>query len=163
MDLQIENIKQIMDGLDLGALLPGMGTMMGWITALARLFVMAGPLVMLGLGMHYLLAAPKEANHSAGYRFRWGMGSVEAWQFTQRLAGLVWCGLGLVLTVVMAVISSGFMNLDPMPMMKEALLCLFWEGLLIVLSCLAVNIVVFARYDLQGKRRLSWKALFRGQ
>ncbi len=163
MYLQIENIKQIMDGLDLGALFPGMETVAALITVLARLFVMAGPLAVLGLGMHYLLAAPQEANWSTGYRFRWGMGSVEAWQFTQRLAGFVWCGLGLVLTVVMAVISSGFVGAEPMDAVWRGLKCLLWEGALIGISCLAIDGIVFARFDLRGNRRLSWHELFRGE
>ncbi len=160
MDLQIENIKQIMDNLDLGALFPSMETVVTLITVFTRLLVMAGPLAMLGLGLHYYLAAPREATHCVGYRFRWGMGSVEAWQFTQKLAGMVWGCLGLVLTVVMAIISSGFLGMEPMDMMWDALACLLWEGGLISASCLTVNGIVFARFDRKGRRRATWKELF---
>ncbi len=156
----IENIKQIMDGLDIAALLPDITVIMQYVTVLARLLTMVAPLSILGFGLCYYLAAPREANYSLGYRFRWGMGSVEAWKFTQQLAGIVWSILGLVMTVVFAIISSGFLHMEPMEMLMRAVACVLWEGGLIGAACIAIDITVFVRYDRQGNRRLSWRELF---
>ncbi len=160
MSFQIENIKEIMDDLDLTALFPKIEDVLAFVSQFTRWAVMVGPLVLLGLGLYYFLAAPKEANYRSGYRFRWGMGSVEAWQFTQRLAGMVWMALGLVLTVVMAIVTLGFGELSSMEMLWEAVECLLWELGIVCLSCIVINTIVFSRFDRKGNRRLTWKELF---
>ena len=95
-----EMIKSLLGDFDPTALLPDLGAMFGHLELLLRIAVLVGPLCLLGFGLWYLLAPAKEANHSVGYRFYWGMSSVEVWQFTQRLAGLVWTGVGLGIIVV---------------------------------------------------------------
>ncbi len=159
MDFQIENIKQIMDGLDFAALFPKLETVLDWALLLCRLAMLAGPVVMLVLGLIYCFLAPKEANFSLGYRFRWGMGSVKAWRFTQRLAGIVWGSLGLVLTVAMTIVVLVNAELALDALLWKAVGCLLWQAGLMVLACLVINLVVLLRYDLKGKRRESWREL----
>lgn len=139
--------------LDLGGLLPNLSTVMGWIELVLRISVMAGPILLLGFGLVYLLAPPKEANYSLGYRFWWGMASLEAWKFTQRIAGMVWSALGAVLTIVMALICSGFRDMDPVDMAWRAAGCLVWELVLVVIACIAINLVVMRKFDRDGYRR----------
>lgn len=139
--------------LDLGALLPDFSTFMGWVELFFRLCVMVGPLILLGFGLVYLLAPPKEANFGVGYRFWWGMASMEAWQYTQRIAGMVWSALGAVLTIVMALICTSFRALEAMDMAWRAVSCILWELGLIAVACIAINIVVMRRFDKDGYRR----------
>ena len=106
--LDFSAIKEMMDAFDPAALLPELDTITGKIDLVARIAVMAGPIVILVLGLMYLFLAPKEANYRFGYRTWFGMGSVAAWRFTQRLAGIVLGLLGLVLTVVMFFVVNGF-------------------------------------------------------
>ena len=149
----MDALKSLFSDFDFGALIPELDTVLGWVELIARLAVMAAPLLILGFGLLYLLCPPKEANHSAGFRCWWGMSSLESWQFTQRLAGLIWSGLGLVLTVIMALICNGFHNLEPMAMVERAGACLLWESGLIGAACLAINIVVIVVFDKDGYRR----------
>ncbi len=149
----MDALKGLFSDFDFGALIPQVDTVLGWVELICRLTVMAGPLLLLGFGLLYLLAPPKEANHNAGYRFWWGMASLDAWQFTQKLAGLVWSGLGLVLTIVMALICNSFRGMAPMDLVWAAVKCLLWELGLTVFSCLAVNITVIAVFDRNGYRR----------
>lgn len=139
--------------LDLGSLLPSMDTVVGWIELLLRIAVMAGPLLLLGFGLIYLLSPPKEANYGLGYRFWWGMASLEAWQYTQRIAGMVWSALGAVLTILMALICNSFRDLAPMDMARRAGSCLIWELVLISIACIGINIVVMRRFDKDGYLR----------
>ena len=88
--LDIESIKEIMDAFDPASLLPELGEIFTVITSVCRIAVMVGPIILLILGLAYLFLAPKEANYYFGYRCYFGMGSVEAWRFSQRLAGAVW-------------------------------------------------------------------------
>ena len=141
------------DGLDLGALVPDMGQMVQGVELLLRIAVMAAPLLLLGFGLIFLLAPPKEANHGLGYRCWWGMASLEAWQFTQRIAGMAWAALGAVLTIVMSLLCNGFRDMDPVEMATLAGKFLLWELGLVAVACIAINIVVMVKFDRFGYRR----------
>ena len=151
--MSIDNLKSLMDGFDPASLLPELGTIMGKMEFAMRIAVLAGPIILLFMGLAYLLVPPREANYYFGYRCYFGMGSVNAWRFTQRLAGLVWTLLGLLLVIVMAVISSGFGGKEIMDMIWAAGKCVIWEAVLIGVSCLVINALVAIRYDAQGQRR----------
>ena len=151
--MDIEAIKGLFEDFDLAAFLPKLDDLLGWVEMALRIAVMAGPLLLLGFGLLYLLAPPKEANYSLGYRTWWGMSSLDAWQFTQHVAGLVWSALGTGLTIVMALICNAFRRMEPMDMVWSAVKCLGWELVLVAVACLAINIAVFAKFDRTGYRR----------
>ena len=149
----MDAIMSLLQVFDPARFMPELNTVLGGIELLARLSVMAGPLLLLALGLLSFLAPPKEANHKLGFRALFGMGSVEAWQFTQRLAGVCWTALGFLLTVIMALICNSFRGLDTMEMVQSAGTCLLWEIGLIVASYIAINVTVFLRYDWKGNPR----------
>ena len=149
-----EDIKVLMDNFDPAALLPDLSSLGGMVELVTRIAVLAGPLVLLIMGLAYLITPAKEANYHYGYRCYFGMGSVQAWRFTQRLAGLLWSGLGLGLTVVMFLVSTGFGRKDIVEIISSGVTCLIWEAALIAVSCLAINILVMIRYDRRGDRRM---------
>ncbi len=151
--MDFEALKVLFEEFDLAAFLPDMSSVLGWVETGLRISVMAGPLLLLMFGLLYLLWPPKEANHGLGFRCWWGMASLEAWQFTQHIAGLVWSGLGVVLTVVMALICNAFRRMDPMDMVWSAVTCLIWEVVLVAIACLAINIIVIRVFDKDGFRR----------
>lgn len=153
--MDLEALKSIFEGFDLAAFLPELNSLVGWAETLMRLFVMVGPVVLLGLGILYLVAPPKEANYSLGYRFYWSMSSLHAWTFTHRLVGIVWTVLGLVLTVVMAVYCNAFRRMETMEMVYTAIRCIFWQLILIVGSCLVCNGVIVVCFDHRGFFRFS--------
>jgi len=148
-----ESIKQMMDNFDPAALLPELDSLTGWVVTIARIAVIIGPLVLLGLGIAYLLAAPKEANYHFGYRCYHGMGSVEAWRYTQRIAGLIWSLLGLTLTAVMLLSTMGYGSKPITQVVDGAVTSLIWELVLTILSCLAINGLVMYHFDRNGARR----------
>ena len=130
----IKGALQGLDGFDPAALLPQLDTLFGRILLICRICVMVGPVLLLLLGLCYLFLAPKEANYYFGYRCFFGMGSVMAWQFTQRIAGLVFCGLGGVLTVVMLAMALSFGHMESMAMVWRTVWCLVWEAVLVLLA-----------------------------
>lgn len=148
----MEALKELGD-LDLGALIPQLDTLMGWVELLLRLCVMAAPLLLLGFGLVFLLAPPKEANYGLGYRFWWGMSSLQAWQFTQRIAGMVWSGLGAVLTILMALLCTGLRDMEPMDMAQQAGIYVLWELGLTSVACIAIDVIVIVRFDSKGYLR----------
>ena len=151
--LDIESIKELMDAFDPASLLPELTSIFDFIAAVCRIAVLAGPVILLFLGLAYLLFSPREANYYFGYRCYYGMGSVEAWRFTQRLAGAVLGGLGLVLTGVMLVISGGFAGMDAMDMVWKAFWCLVWQAVLALIANTAIWGIVFFRFDIKGNYR----------
>ncbi|MBR3972509.1 MAG: SdpI family protein [Oscillospiraceae bacterium] len=151
--MSIDNLKSLMDGFDPASLLPQLDTIMGKMEFAMRIAVLAGPVILFFMGLAYLLLPPKEANYYFGYRCYFGMGSVNAWRFTQRLAGLIWTLLGLGLGIVMAVISSGFAGMEIMDMIWAAGKCVLWEAVIIGMSCLVINALVAIRYNSEGERR----------
>ena len=146
-------LKSLLSDFDPAALVPDLEAIFNNLDGALRVVVLAGPLCLLGLGLLYLLAPPSEANHVFGYRHFWGMSSVEAWRFTQKTAGLVWTGLGLVLTIIMAFLCNGYRELAAEAMLMSALTCVLVELLLVFLSTLLINTLVIFRFDRKGVRR----------
>ena len=149
----IDSIKELMDGFDPATLLPELDTVFGKVELTCRVLLMLGPVLLLVLGLVYLFLTPREANHYIGYRCYFGMGSVNAWRFTQRLAGIVFGGLGLILGVVMLLIVATFRQLALDAMVWRAVKCLAWEAGLALLAHLGVMITAAVLFDRKGNYR----------
>ena len=151
--LDIESIKSLMDGFDPAALLPDLSDLFGSLATLCRFAVMIGPVVLLVLGLAYLFLSPREANYYFGYRCYFGMGSVQAWRFTQRIAGMLFGGVGLILTIVMYVISGGFAGMEITQMVWKAAGCLAWQVGITLALTLLINFLAFFFFDAKGNPR----------
>lgn len=149
----IKSIKELMDGFDPAALLPEIGSVVGKVQLVCSIAILAAPVIMLLMGLAYLLFAPKEANYYFGYRTAFGMGSVSAWRHTQKVAGLVFGGLGLVLTILMLMIIVTFSGREAMDMVWLAVKCLVWEGVLGLAAIFSINSLAMYTYDYNGNRR----------
>ena len=153
LPLDIESIKSLMDGFDPAALLPDLSDLFGSLATLCRFAVMIGPVVLLVLGLAYLFLSPREANYYFGYRCYFGMGSVQAWRFTQRIAGMLFGGVGLILTIVMFLISGGFAEMEVTDMVWRAAGCLAWQAIIAIVLTLLVNFLAFFFFDAKGGPR----------
>ena len=151
--LDIESIKELMDAFDPASLLPELGDIFSTITTICQIAVMVGPILLLVLGLAYLFFSPKEANYYFGYRCYFGMGSVEAWRFTQRLAGIVLGLSGLILSGIMLLLSAGFPNMNPVEMVWRAFWCLIWQAVIALLANGGIWLAAFARFDARGNFR----------
>ena len=149
----LEGIKELMDAFDPASLLPDLSSVVGMVMTAARYAVLAGPIVLLAMGLAYLFLSPKEANYKFGYRCYFGMGSVESWRFTQRLAGIVWTVLGLALTVVMVLVTGSYGGKEVIAVVDSAVTCLIWEIVLAAISCLVINLIVMLTFDRKGYPR----------
>jgi uncharacterized membrane protein len=148
-----EDIKVLMDNFDPASLLPDLSTLAGTVATLTRLAVLIGPVVLLVMGILYFFAAPKEANYIFGYRCYFGMGSEEAWRFTQRLAGIVWGLLGLGLTIWAVLVTNKYPDMNAMEMAYNAVSMILLQIGLAFGSCIIMNIVLFVMFDMKGRRR----------
>jgi len=153
MDSIIEKLVDLINNFDPVSYLPEISSILGWTELFLRICVMAAPVIVLVFGLSWLLLPPKEANHVAGYRFYFGMGSVAAWRFTQKFAGIFWSVLGLGLSVIMFLVTGNFRGMETMAMVDKAVLCILWEIGLMVLSILIINLTLTIRYDRKGNVR----------
>ena len=151
--LDIDSIKSLMDGFDPAALLPDLGELFGSLSALCRFAVMIGPVVLLILGLAYLFLSPRAANYYFGYRCYFGLGSVQAWRFTQRIAGMLFGGVGLILTIVMYVMSGSFSEMEITDMVWKAAGCLAWQAVIALVLTFLVNFLAFFFFDAKGGPR----------
>lgn len=149
----VDFIKSLLGDFDPTKLLPDLWAIFDKLDVVLRVLVLAGPLCLLGLGLLYLLAPPAEANHTFGYRHFWAMSSVEAWQYTHKTAGLIWTGLGLGMTVVMAIICNGYRDMAWEAMLWSALWAVVVELLMVFISVVLINALVVLQFDSKGYRR----------
>lgn len=153
----MDAIMSLLQNFDLAAFLPELNTLVGRLELALRIAVMIGPLILLGLGIWYFLAPPKEANHAAGFRTLWNMGSIGAWRYSQWLAGICFVALGFLLTVIMALICNGFRGMEIMDMAWTAVCCLFWEVGLVIACYVGIYIAVILRFRWDGSLRKNIK------
>ena len=139
--------------MDFAALVPEMGAMLGFIRVALSLLLLAGPLSMLILGVMYLFMAPPEANYKFGFRTYFGMGSVEAWRFSQKIAGIAFGCLGLILLVIAIIVDLGFIGKDTYQVASAAITCLLWQVGLALAARLAVGILAAVFFTADGGRR----------
>ena len=151
--MTIDDFKGLMDAFDPASLFPDLDVLIDKIPLIARIAVLIGPVILLVMGLLYLFASPKEANYYFGYRCYYGMGSEEAWRYTQRISGIGLGALGLVLSVVMLLVSGGFAEMETMELLWRAVYCVAWEVGLAVVACLTVNTMAALRFDGKGDRR----------
>ena len=151
--MNIDDLKSLMDAFDPAALLPEAQVILDFLVKAARIAVIAGPVLLLLAGLAYLFLSPKEANYYFGYRCYYGMGSVEAWRYSQKMAGLIWTGLGLALTVVMLIVSGGFAGKEINEALTLALTCMLWEAGLVAVSVFVINGLVMYHFTAKGDRR----------
>ena len=156
--MSIDSLKSLLSDFDPASFLPKLDTLLGKIELILRIAVMIGPLVLLVLGLLYLFASPKEANHHFGDRCYFGMGSMEAWAFSQKLAGIVWGALGLLLTIIMALIVNRYRTMEAEAMLWSAVKCILWEVGLTAVSTIGINVTVMWFFDRNGTRRRDRKA-----
>ncbi len=146
----MEAIKALAEDFNLAKILPDLSSFLGKVEAVMRVAVMIAPLVLLSLGLLYFLASPKEANFKLGYRCFWGMSSVESWQFTQKLAGIVWSLLGFGLCIAMTVLSTKFQGMPADEMAYLAVKYLLVELACVVGSIILINLTVFVCFNRKG-------------
>ena len=151
--LDMESFKELMNAFDPASLLPELSDIFGSIETLCRFAVLIGPIVLLVLGLAYLLLAPKEANYYFGYRCYFGMGSVQAWRFTQRLAGIVLGSLGLILLIIALISGSGFAAMEPMDVVWKAFTLLLWQAILALLGNVGIMVTAAVKFDRKGEYR----------
>ena len=149
----MEKITEILDKLDLAKFVQELDKLLELALKATRFAVRVGPMCILLLGIIYLFLHPNEANHKAGYRTFFGMGSVHAWRFTQRVSGFIMILVGLFLNGSAKKAAEGFSIQNSDEMISQAIdlikVQLLWAVIIIVFMALLTTVM----FNLKGKCR----------
>ena len=137
----------------LDALIPKLSALLSSMRLWMAIAMLVGPIFFIGLGLFYRKWAPPEANHKLGYRTYFGMGSVAAWKYTQKLAGTVWLGVGAALGAVAAAGTVLILIMEQSKGTAVALGILILEFVVALAAYITVEMMVLLRYDINGKKR----------
>ena len=138
----LDAIASLLGDFDLSKFIPDIETALGKFELAARICVMIGPLVLLGLGLWYLLAPPQEMGSRVGFHTFRRAQQQEIWDYTQHLAGVVWGAMGTALTLIMALICNGYRGLNALQVATSAVICIIVELVLLVASIITINTIV---------------------
>ncbi len=141
----------------LDKIVPKLNTLLSDIRLWTGLLLYAGPVLLLGIGLFCFFLSPKEANYRLGYFSIYGMGSVPAWRYSQKLGGLVMGGLGLLLLIVSIIISLVTAGKPLNDVMTTIYTVLIIQGSAAVAAYIGVEVTLIVRYDLAGNLRKRWR------
>ena len=139
--------------LDLSQLVPEMSQVLDKARLAVTVSVLAGPILLLVLGLIYFFIPPKEANHHLGYRSYWSMGSVQVWQYAQRLSGMIFMIGGGGLAVIMLILCLFFGMMQPSTMVITSLVCVIIEALAAIAAVVVIEVMLRKHYDIHGNKR----------
>ena len=149
----MEKITEILDKLDLAKFVPELDKLLELALKATRFAVRVGPMCILLLGIIYLFLHPNEANHKAGYRTFFGMGSVHAWRFTQRVSGFIMILVGLFLNSSAKKAAEGFSIQNSDEMISQAFelikVQILWAVIIFVFMALLTTVM----FNVKGKCR----------
>lgn len=145
-------ISKLFD-IDFAALVPELSVFLKLTRTLLALAVLAGPGCLVALGGLYLFKPTPEANFRFGFRTYFGMGSVEAWRFSQKIAGLTYGALGAALLLAMVIVVFCFIGKDLLQVARMSMICLLIQFVLILLARLVPAILAGVFFDGKGNRR----------
>ena len=149
----MDAINAFIEKINIYELVPDLSKLAGLMKTIATVCMLIGPVCMLALGLIYYLAPPKEANRKFGFRTYFGMGSVEAWLFTQKVAGLVFTILGAVLLAAMIVLRAVYNSRDGMALMSAAGVSVIAQLILLICAHIGVGVTSAVFFDRNGNRK----------
>ena len=148
-----DEVTSVTEEMDMSQWLPPLDGIQDGLLTWMRVLVMVAPVIMFLLGLYYVFLSPKEANYSVGYRFYYAMSRVKVWRFAQRVAGIAYGSLGLILGVVMLCLSWDFSTMNPPDLVWYAVRCILWQIILVFVATVVVNVIIIVFYDRKGNLR----------
>lgn len=146
----MEAITAFLESFDIAKLLPELGKFISDLRFWAGLFMLIGPIVMLGLGIWYFFLPTKEANHYIGFRTHASMGSIQAWRYSQRLAGLLYMIVGGVFGALSLVLIIVLSFTQPMAMATTAFIVIILQAFSAIALWAILQMMISSRFDKNG-------------
>ena len=145
-------MEAFLKDFDFAVLLPELDTFIGQLRFYLGLFLTLGPLLMAVFGLLYYFKPTESPKSRWGFRSYWTSGSSKSWQFTQRIAGMVWMILGGALFVIGLILSLCFGGMDVVTMSTVTLVTACIELGLVIASYVLINRHVLKYFDKDGNQ-----------
>jgi uncharacterized membrane protein len=149
----MDKIMSLLKEFDIASMLPEIGSFMGQLKGWLIFALLVGPVLMAAMGAVHFFFPPKEANHHLGYRSYWSMGSVQVWQYAQRLSGMIFMIGGGGFAVVMLIICLFFGLMQPSTMVITSLVCVIIEALAAIAAVVVIEVMLRKYYDIHGNKK----------
>lgn len=149
----MDALTSLFKDFDFAALLPELDTFLGQTAFWAGLITVLGPLVLLGAGLVYFFFPSPNPKCPIGFRSYLSTGTTEVWCFAQRLAGMVYLGLGGALFVIYLILSFFFGAMGPMAMATTALVCIIIFAVLVLAAQVLLRLHILRYFDKEGYRK----------
>ena len=146
----MEAITGFLEDFDFARLLPEIGEFLSSMRFWTGVLMVLGPAVLLGLGLWYFLRPVQMPDEKHGFRLKHAMGSVKAWQYTQRMAALVYMILGGAMLVISIVICLICLGVREMSMMSIAVIWLLIQVILVIVGLSVIRNLVSKHFDSNG-------------
>ena len=150
--MSLSSITSMFEEFSLSEFVPDLFDFLSSLETLRKLALLIGPLFMLGYGIWFLFWPRKKVGHLSGFFAYYAMGSKEAWDFTQKMAGLIWTALGGGLLLFMG-IRCATLSGEADQVIHAVMVCMFWQAGLALLSWLAIRILPAIFFDKDGNRK----------
>ena len=151
--MNILSVSGFFQSLDPTELLPELDKFLSTCKTLVIICLMVGPIIMLLTGIKYWLAPANLPNHKSGFRTYFGMGSKAAWDYSQKLSGLVWTCLGGLLLIVMLIAFLVNRNNDQISFSHTSMILLFVQAGAALLAWLVMVVMITITFDRKGQLR----------
>ena len=150
----MDKIMDLLNNISLEKYIPKLDSVLDLTQKAIELAVRIGPLCILVLGLIYLLIPPREANRHFGFRTYFGMGSIPAWQFTQRVAGMIMTLVGLILLLIAKGAVKNFAGMDLMQMSEKAFALIKTQIIWALIIYVFMFLLTAVMFDRKGNFRL---------
>lgn len=150
----MDKIMDLLNNISLEKYIPKLDSVLDLTQKAIELAVRIGPLCILVLGLIYLLIPPREANRHFGFRTYFGMGSIPAWQFTQRVAGMIMTLVGLILLLIAKGAVKNFAGMDLMQISEKAFALIKTQIIWVLIIYVFMFLLTAVMFDRKGNFRL---------
>lgn len=149
----MDKIMSFIENLSIEKYIPKLDSVLDGIYWLIEWAVKLGPLCILVLGLIYMLIPPKEANRYFGFRTYFGMGSISAWLFTQRVSGFLMTVVGLILFLTAKGAVKAFDTMELMAMSEKALDLIKSQIIAALIIYVFMFLLTFVMFNHKGECR----------
>lgn len=158
----MDALSSLLKDFDIGKYLPEMDSLLGKIDLFCRICVLIVPALVFLLGLKFLIW-PAKGPKGLGYRNFYVTGSIKAWQYTQRFAGICWSVIGAGLLIGALLLFKKFPEKEQMEVFRSCLIYMAVEVGLVLLSRWVINIRTMIAFNIKGRMRPKYKEKVRAK
>ncbi len=149
----MEAITGFLEDFDFAKFLPEMQRFLSDLRLWLSLLMVAGPVLVLALGLWYYFFPVSKPSQRIGFRIQRAMASEQAWKYTQRLAGMLWMYGGAAMAIISLVVLLIFLGASHITLAMAALICVAVQALLVAGSYFFLVFHVNGKFDKNGNRK----------